>query len=101
MTYRKRIKEVKSRKLDSWHIESIQWLKEQGRFHQGPYLKGHFREKCDVHSGKYIGWSDGLTKDKGRQLKRSIRMYSSKICLQGIDDYHQELWDERYDVLEG
>lgn len=97
MTYRNRTKKTRSRKLDSWSQRSIGWLTEQGRLHQAPYLTDHYREICDPHTGKYIGWAESPFKAK--QLKKAMRRGDKAIIAQGLLDIMEDEEDELRDLI--
>lgn len=97
MSYRKRIKELKSRKTDDWNRMSIRWLTEKGIAHQAPYLKKGYRDNCDPNSGKYLGVRDFSFKPKC--LKKRIRQGAQQVIKQGLQDIEEDKLEAWYDLL--
>lgn len=100
MTYRNRIKKPRSNRIKYWPERSVSWLEHKGIIHKAPYFKEYYREVCDPHTGKYIGWTESPFKDK--QLKKQIRNGGKQACMLGVMEYEQEqeLMDEELAELE-
>ena len=82
MTYRNRIKKLKSKKGEGWwRLPDEEW--------KLPYLKTYYREDADPVSSKSIGWKEFPY--KSRHIQKRIRRGGKQIIQQALLEMETEI----------